>query len=81
MTISNDFMEPMELTDAMLDGIVGGLTKSQRTATEKFARDAQRNGLTLDEAIDRALNPRHGSCIFTNDMIQHLTSYWNETFA
>ena len=80
MTTSNDFMDPMELTDAMLDGIVGGLTSSQRTATEKFARDAQRNGLTLEEAIERA-HDRRRQHLFTDEMIQHLTSYWNETFA
>ena len=81
MATSNDFMESIKLDDEMLDSVVGGLTSSQRTATEKFARDAQRNGLTLEEAIDRALNPKHGNCLFTDEMIKHLTNYWNENFA
>jgi len=77
MTKDNETMEQMELSDEMLESVIGGLTRSQRLGTEKFANDAKRNGLTLDEAVDRALHPRRGNSMFTEEMIKYLIEYWN----
>jgi len=77
MTKDNETMEQMELSDEMLESVIGGVTRSQRLGTEKFANDAKRNGLTLDEAVDRALHPRRGHSMFTEEMIKYLIEYWN----
>lgn len=37
MTKDNETMEQMELSDEMLESVIGGLTRSQRLGTEKFA--------------------------------------------
>lgn len=71
-----DDMEPMELSDEMLESVVGGLNSAQRRMTEKFARDAKRNNLTLEEAIERAMDPNRGSH-FNDEMIQYMTEYWD----
>ena len=77
MTMEHDAMEPMQLSDAMLEGVIGGLGELQRKAVVYFVNAAKRNGLTLDQAIDRALNPKRGSTHFDDEMIQYMTEYWN----
>lgn len=77
MTKEHDDLEPMELPDELLESVVGGLTKLQKLAVEKFARDAIRHGCTLDQAIDRALHPERGRSYFDDEMIQYMTEYWD----
>ena len=77
MTLEYDSMEMMELSEETLEGVVGGMTSLQRIYTERFARDARREGLTLDEAIDTALHPTTGKSYFDDEMIQYMTEYWD----
>ena len=77
MATEHDAMEPMQLSDAMLEGVVGGLDELPMKAVVYFVKAAKRNGLTLDQAIDRALHPKRGSVHFDDEMIQYMTEYWN----
>ena len=81
MTNAYDDMESMALSDEVLESIVGGLSDRERQIAEEFATNAKRNGLTLDEAIKRALHPRLGKSYFTDEMIQHLTEFWNCNYS
>ena len=45
MTTEHDAMEPMQLSDAMLEGVVGGLDELQMKAVVYFVKAAKRNGL------------------------------------
>ena len=81
MTKAFDDMEPMVLSDETLEGVVGGLTDREREIAESFASYARRDGLTLDETIDKALHPRLGKSYFTDEMIQYLTEYWNSNYS
>ena len=74
-------MESMELSVEALEGVVGGLSDRQREIAESFATYAWGDGLTLDEAINKALHPRLGKSYFTDEMIQHLTEFWNSNYS
>ena len=75
--MEHDGMKPRELSDEMLEGVVGGMTNLQKLYTERFARSAKSNGLTLDEAINSALNPTSGKSYFDDEMIQYMSEYWD----
>ena len=77
MSEKHDVAAPMELSDAALDGVVGGLDDTQIRITEAFVHNAKRNGLTLEQAIDRALHPRIGRSHFDEEMIQYMTDCWD----
>ena len=81
MTEAYDDMESMALSDEALEGVVGGLSDREREIAESFASYAWRDGLTLDEAIDKALHPRLGKSYFTDEMIQHMAEFWNSNYS
>ena len=78
MSAENNTLDPMKLSDATLEGVVGGLDDLQRKAVVCFVENAKRNGKTLDEAIDRALHPRFGGSHFDDEMIQYMIECWND---
>ena len=78
MATENAALDSMKLSDATLEGVVGGLDDLQKKAVVYFVDTAKRNGKTLDEAIDRALHPRIGGSHFDDEMIQYMIEYWND---
>lgn len=81
ITKEHSNMSLMKLSDEALESVVGGLIESQQKAAERFAYEARRHGLTLDEAIEKARHPKIGRPRLDDEMIQYMIDYWNSNYS